>query len=55
MQRFCAYFENSIQYDMQYIPFYGALLAQETLFLPNEFQNVRKSRQILTPRQNSVC
>ena len=43
-----------IQFSMQYIPFYSALLAQETLLLPKVFHKVRKSRQILILRQISV-
>ena len=47
-------FANLTQYNMQYILCNSALLAQETLFftqkgifLPEDFQKVRKSRQIL--------
>ena len=48
---------------MQYIPCNSALLAQEALFLPQKAlfmpkdlqKKVRKSRQILILRQNSVC
>ena len=47
---------------MQYIPCNSALLAKEALFLTKkgtflskDFQKVRKSRQILMLRQNSVC
>ena len=55
-------FENVTQYNMQYIPCNSALLARETLFLnqegtflPEDFQKVPKSRQILISRQKSVC
>ena len=54
-------FANLTQYDMQYLPCRSAFLAQDTLFLtqkalflPKDFQKVRKSRQILILRQSSV-
>ena len=55
-------FANLIHYNLQYIPCNSAFLAQEVLnlskkafVLPKVFQKVRKSQQILTSWQTSVC
>ena len=55
-------FAHLTQCNMQYIPYISALFAQTTffltqkaLFLPKDFKKVRKSRQTLISRQNSVC
>ena len=54
-------FANLIQCNMQHTPYNDSLLAQETLLLSPKgtllhqvFQKVRKSRQILISRQNSL-
>ena len=55
-------FANLTQYKMQYGPYNSAIFAQATLFLTQKalfclkiFKKVRKLRQILILRQNSMC
>ena len=53
-------FAKLTKYNMQYLPWNNAFLAhyfwpKKVLFMPKDFQKVRKSGQILILRQNSVC